>query len=68
VPETRFVAAWPSRPGEGSIAALEIESICFLDAATVEFKAAGVDGPNVLNVACRLDLETGEINPVADNP
>jgi len=67
-PETRFVAAWPPHPGEGSIAALQVESIHFLDARTVEFKAAGVDGPNVLNVTYRLDLETGEINVVAENP
>ena len=52
-PATRFVAAWPEHPGEGSIAALQVESIRFLDARTVEFKAAGVDGPNVLNVTYR---------------
>jgi len=68
VPETRFIAAWPPHPGEGSIAALQVESIRFLDAKTVEFKAAGADGPNVLNVTYRLDLETGEINAVAENP
>ena len=68
MPETRIVAAWPPHPGEGSIAAFEVESIRFLDAGTVEFKAAGVDGPNVLNVTYQLDLEAGEINPVADNP
>ena len=67
-PATRFIAAWPPHPGEGSIAALQVESIRFLDARTVEFKAAGADGPNVLNVTYRLDLETGEISAVAENP
>lgn len=62
---TRFVAAWPETPG---LAALQVETIRFLDARTVELKFAGGDGPVAINGTYRLDLETGAIHSAGDNP
>ena len=50
------------------LAALQVETIHFVDASTVEFKVAGGGGPAVINATYRLDLETGAIQSSEDNP
>jgi hypothetical protein len=55
-PAPRFVATW-----SGIMASLRIESIHFLNAQEVEFRATGGDAMTMVKEKYKLDLQTGEI-------
>jgi hypothetical protein len=57
-PMTRYVTRWPEEP---SIAALATDSVRFVDARTVEFRAAGADGDTSVQEVWWLDLVTGAL-------
>jgi hypothetical protein len=57
-PVTRYVTRWPDEP---TIAALATDSFRFVDARTVEFRAAGADGAFSVQEVWWLDLVTGAL-------
>ncbi len=57
-PATRYVARWPDAP---TLAGLVPDSLRFIDARTVEFRAAGGDGDYSVEEVWWLDLVTGAL-------
>jgi hypothetical protein len=57
-PMTRYVTRWPD---ESAIPALATDSLRFVDARTVEFRAAGADGAFSVQEVWWLDLVTGAL-------
>lgn len=55
-PDTRYVARWPNAP---TLAGLMLDSLRFVDARTVEFRAVGGDGGYGVEEVWRLDVVTG---------
>lgn len=55
---TRYVSRWPDDP---TLAGLETDSLRFIDARTVEFRASGGDGGYSLQETWWLDLVTGAL-------
>lgn len=57
-PNTLYITRWPEEP---TLAALELDSLRFIDARTVEFQTAGGDGQYSLAETWWLDLVTGAL-------
>jgi hypothetical protein len=57
-PVTRYVARWPDEP---TLTGLVVDSLRFIDARTVEFRAEGGDGAFSANEVWWLDLVTGAL-------
>lgn len=57
-PATRYVGRWPDEP---ALAGLVLDSLRFIDARTVEFRAAGGDGGGGVEELWWLDLVTGAL-------
>lgn len=57
-PATRYVSRWPEEP---TVSALAVDSLRFIDARTVEFRAAGGDGAYSVEEVWWLDLVTGAL-------
>lgn len=57
-PVTRYVSRWPDEP---TASGLVVDSFRFIDARTVEFKAAGGDGAYAVEEVWWLDLVTGAL-------
>ena len=57
-PATRYVARWPDAP---ALSGLVTDSLRFVDARTVEFRAAGGDGGYTVQEVWWLDIVTGAL-------
>ncbi|MBP8948778.1 MAG: hypothetical protein KBG73_08040 [Candidatus Promineofilum sp.] len=57
-PATRYVARWPDAP---TLSGLVTDSLRFVDARTVEFRAAGGDGAYAVQEVWWLDIVTGAL-------
>lgn len=57
-PATRYVTRWPDAP---DLAAFVPDSLRFIDARTVEFRAAGGDGGYAVEEVWWLDVVTGAV-------
>ena len=57
-PATRYVARWPDAP---TLSGLVTDSLRFVNARTVEFRAAGGDGAASVQEVWWLDIVTGAL-------